>query len=137
MAKILIVDDSKFMRKMLSDILSEEGHEIVGEAENAKEATCLFKKLKPDLVTLDIIMPEVEGANAISALGAMVRESPHAKVLMVSALGQEEVVKECIQQGASDFIVKPFQPSNVAEVVRSVLKSKRIADPRKESIIGR
>jgi two-component system chemotaxis response regulator CheY len=122
MANILIVDDSKFMRKMLSDILTKEGHKIVGEAENAKEAEYLFKKLKPDLVTLDIIMPEVEGKDAISALGAMIEENPHAKVLMVSAMGQEEVVKECIRDGAKDFIVKPFQPGNVADVVRAVLK---------------
>jgi two-component system chemotaxis response regulator CheY len=122
MANILIVDDSKFMRKMLSDILTDAGHEVVGEAENAKEAIELFKRLKPDLVTLDIIMPEVEGVNAISALKDMINVDPQAKVVMVSAMGQEEVVEECMQAGAKDFIVKPFQPSNVAEVVRKVLK---------------
>jgi two-component system chemotaxis response regulator CheY len=121
MANILIVDDSKFMRKMLSDILTENGHHIVGEAENAKEATELYKILKPDLVTLDIIMPEVEGVDAISALKDMINIDPQAKVVMVSAMGQEQVVEECMQAGAKDFIVKPFQPSNVAEVVRKVL----------------
>ncbi len=121
MANIMIVDDSKFTRKMLSDILTEKGHQIIGEAENAKEAVELYQRLKPDLVTLDIIMPEVEGTDAISALKAMVRVNPKAKVVMVSAMGQQEVIEECIQAGAKDFIVKPLQPSNVAGVVESVL----------------
>ena len=123
MANIMIVDDSKFTRKMLSDILTEKGHQIVGEAENAKEAIELYERLKPDLVTLDIIMPEVEGTDAISALKAMKRVNPKARVVMVSAMGQQEVVEECIQAGAKDFIVKPIQPSNVAGVVESVLNN--------------
>jgi len=122
MANILIVDDSKFMRKMLSDILTEDGHQVVGEAENAREATELYKILKPDLVTLDIIMPEVEGIDAIAALKNMIHVDPQAKVVMVSAMGQQQVVEECIQAGAKNFIVKPFQPSNVASVVKDVLK---------------
>ncbi len=122
MANIMIVDDSKFTRKMLSDIMAEEGHEIVGEAENAEEAVELYERLKPDLVTMDIIMPEIEGTDAISALKDMVRTDPKAKVVMVSAMGQQDVVEECIQAGARDFIVKPFQPSNIAGVVESVLK---------------
>lgn len=121
MANIMIVDDSKFTRKMLSDILTEKGHQIVGEAENAVEAVELYERLKPDLVTLDIIMPEVEGTDAISALGAMKRLNPKARIVMVSAMGQQEVVEECIQAGAKDFIVKPLQSSNVAGVVESVL----------------
>ena len=121
MANIMIVDDSKFTRKMLSDILTEKGHQIVGEAENAEEAVELYERLKPDLVTLDIIMPEVEGTDAISALKAMKRVNPKAKVIIVSAMGQQEVVEECIQAGAKDFIVKPIQSSNVAGVVESVL----------------
>lgn len=122
MADILIVDDSKYMRKMLSDILAEEGHEIVGEAENAKEAIELYKRLKPDLVTLDIIMPEVEEVDAISALRAMVNATPRAKVVVVSAMGQEAVVEEYMQAGARDFIVKPFRSSDVVEVVKGILK---------------
>jgi two-component system chemotaxis response regulator CheY len=122
MANILVVDDSKFMRRMLSDILTQEGHQIVGEAENAVEATSLYRKLRPDLVTLDIIMPEVEGTNAISALKSMLEADPKAKVVMVSAMGQEEVVQECIQMGAKDFIVKPFRPPKVAEAVKAILK---------------
>jgi two-component system chemotaxis response regulator CheY len=122
MANILIVDDSKFMRKMLSDILSGEGHRILAEAENGKEAIELYKNLKPDLVTLDIIMPEVEGVDAISALNAMTKASPRGRVVMVSAMGQEKVVEECIQSGASDFIIKPFHPSDVAGTVKAVLQ---------------
>ncbi len=123
MAKILIADDSKFMRKMLSDILTAEGHQITGESENARETIELYKKLKPDLVTLDIIMPLVEGIEALSALKAMIEENPQAKVVMVSALGQEDVVEECIRAGAKAFIVKPFKSTNVAEVVNDVLKT--------------
>jgi two-component system chemotaxis response regulator CheY len=121
MANILIVDDSNFMRKMLSDILSEEGHQIVGEAENAKEALELYSRLNPDLVTLDIIMPEVEGVDAISALKEIIHVDPKAKVVMISAMGQEQVVEECIHAGARDFIVKPFQPSDVAQVVNEAI----------------
>ncbi len=123
MANIMIVDDSKFMRKMLSDILTEEGHQIVGEAENAEEATELYKRLKPDLVTLDIIMPGLKEDDTTSALKSMTSVNPKAKVVIVSAMGQQEVVEECMQAGAKDFIVKPFQPANVAEVVKSALKS--------------
>ena len=121
MSNIMIVDDSKFTRKMLSDILTEKGHQIVGEAENAEEAVELYERLKPDLVTLDIIMPEVEGTDAIFALKTMKRLNPKARVVMVSAMGQQEVVDECIQAGAKDFLVKPIVPSNVAGVVESVL----------------
>ena len=121
MANILIVDDSKFMRKMLSDILTGEGHEIVGEAENAKEATELYSRLKPDLVTLDIVMPEVEGEDAFSALKAMIEQNSKASVVIVSAMGQDQVMKECIEAGAKYFIAKPFQSDNVAQVVRSAL----------------
>jgi two-component system chemotaxis response regulator CheY len=123
MARIMIVDDSRFMRKMLSDILTGEGHEIVGEAENAKEATELYSRLNPDLVTLDIVMPEVEGENAFSALKTIVEEDAKARVVVVSALGQDQVIKECIDAGAKSFIAKPFQSDNVAKVVRTVLNS--------------
>ena len=123
MAKIMIADDSKFMRKMLSDIFTAEGHQIIGESENARETIELYKKLRPDLVTLDIIMPLVEGIEALSALKAMIEENPQAKVVMVSALGQENVVEECIRAGAKAFIIKPFRSFNVAEVVNDVLKA--------------
>lgn len=121
MANILIVDDSKFMRKILSTILSEEGHTIVGEAENGKEATELYKRLRPDLVTLDIIMPEVEGTDALSALKEIVKENPDARVMVVSAMGQETVVEEFLRAGASDFIVKPFQTAKIKDVVNDIM----------------
>jgi two-component system chemotaxis response regulator CheY len=121
MAKIMIVDDSKFMRKMLADILTEEGHQIVGEAENGREATELYDMLKPDLVTLDIIMPEVEEVDALSVLREIIGKNPEAMVIMVRAMGQEEVVAECMDAGAKDFVVKPFRPSDVAGVVKKVL----------------
>ena len=123
MANILIVDDSKFMRKILSSILSEEGHTIVGEAENGREATELYKRLKPDLVTLDIIMPDVEGTNALSALKEIVKEDPEAMVMVVSAMGQETVVEEYIQAGAKDFIVKPFQTTKIRDVIKGLITS--------------
>lgn len=122
MAKIMIVDDSKFSRKMLGDILVEEGHQIVGEAENAEEAIELYRRLEPDLVTLDIIMPGVGQKSATPVLEAIIAADSQAKVVMVSAMGQQEVVEECIQAGAMDFIVKPLQPSNVVGVVEDVLK---------------
>ena len=123
MATILIVDDSKFMRKMLSDLLTEDGHEVVGEAENALEGVELYQRLKPDLVTLDVIMPELEETDAISALKAMMGTDPEAKVVMVSAMGQEEVMEGFIQAGAKHFITKPFKPQKVAETVEAVLNA--------------
>ncbi len=123
MAAILIVDDSKFMRKMLSDILGKNGHEIVGEAENAKEAVEFCEKLNPDVVTLDMVMDEVDGVDAISGLKAMLKMNPKIKVVMISSMSQEDMIKEFIQAGASDFIVKPFQPPKVVEVIESALKS--------------
>jgi len=121
-AKILIVDDAIFMRKMLSDILVKDGHEIAGEAENPKEAINLYKKIKPDVVTMDIIMPEIDGIDANKAIKEIISFDPNARILMVSAMGQQETVVEAIQAGAKDFIVKPFQPSNVTSAVKRLLK---------------
>ena len=122
MACILVVDDSKFMRTLLCALLEEAGHQVVGEAENAKEAIELYKMLKPDLVTLDVIMPEVEGTNAAAAIEAMKQEDPEANVVMISAMGQESLMKEYLQAGAKDFIVKPFNLPDVAKVVNTVLR---------------
>ncbi len=120
MAAILVVDDSKFMRRMLSDILTEEGHDVVGEAENAREALDFCDRLKPDVVTMDIVMPETDGTDATSALKTMSETIPPTKVVMVSAMGQEKVMEECRQLGARDFITKPFQPEQIKEVVERV-----------------
>ncbi len=121
MAKVLLVDDALFMRKMLSDILKKEGFEVVGEADNGKDAVEKYKELKPDLVTMDIVMPRMEEIDGIAAVREIVKIDSQAKIIMVSAMGQHALVVEAIQAGAKDFIVKPFQPSRVVEAIRRVL----------------
>ena len=118
MVEVLICDDAAFMRMMLKDILGKNGHEIVGEGTNGQEAVDQYKKLKPDLVTMDIVMPENTG---IEAVREIVAEDSNAKVVMVSALGQNAMVKEAIEAGAKDFIVKPFQADKVIQTVENVL----------------
>jgi two-component system chemotaxis response regulator CheY len=121
MAKVLVVDDALFMRKMLSDILKKEGIEICGEAENGKEAIDKYQQLKPDLVTMDIVMPKVEEIDGIAAVKEIMKNDPQAKIIMVSAMGQHSLVVEAIQAGAKDFVTKPFQPSRVVEALKRVL----------------
>ncbi len=121
MARVLIADDALFMRKMLSDILKKEGIEICGEAENGKDAVEKFGQLKPDLVTMDIVMPKIEEIDGIGAVKEIIKVDPQAKIIMVSAMGQHSLVVEAIQAGAKDFVTKPFQPSRVVEAVRRVL----------------
>ena len=121
MARVLVVDDALFMRKMLSDILKKEGFEVVGEADNGKDAIEKYKEIKPDLVTMDIVMPRMEEVDGIAAVREIVKADPQAKIIMVSAMGQHALVVEAIQAGAKDFIVKPFQPSRVVEAIRRVL----------------
>jgi len=122
MPRVLIVDDALFMRKVLSDILKREGMEIAGEAENGQAAIDKFKELKPDLVTLDVVMPKVgEIDGGISALKEIMKADPTAKVVMVSAMGQHALVVEAIQAGAKDFIVKPFQQARVSQALKKVL----------------
>jgi two-component system chemotaxis response regulator CheY len=118
MARVLVVDDAAFMRKMVSDALVKGGHEVVGEAGNGVEAIARFQELKPDLMTLDITMPEKDG---LAALAEIVAADPSAKVVMCSALGQESKVLEAIKLGAKDFVVKPFQPARVIEAVGKAL----------------
>ena len=118
MARILVVDDAVFMRKMVTDALSKGGHEIIGEGSNGVEAVEQFQALKPDLVTLDITMPEKDG---LSALADIMTLDPGAKVIMCSALGQESKVLESIKLGAQDFVVKPFQADRVLEAVAKAL----------------
>src|SRR4051794_2631118 len=107
MARILVVDDAVFMRKVVSDALAKGGHEVVGEASNGQEAVERFQELGPDVITLDITMPEKDGLTALKEIVAL---DPSARVVMCSALGQESKVLESIKAGAKDFIVKPFQP---------------------------
>ncbi len=121
MARVLIADDALFMRKMLSDILKKEGIEICGEAENGKDAVEKYQQLKPDLVTMDIVMPKIEEIDGIGAVREIMKTDPQAKIIMVSAMGQHSLVVEAIQAGAKDFVTKPFQPSRVVEAVKRVL----------------
>lgn len=118
MARILIVDDAKFMRMTLSNILSKAKHEVVGEGENGRDAIELYRKLNPDLVTLDITMPEMSGLEAIKEIK---KEFPQAKVIMCSAMGQQKMVVESIEAGAKDFIVKPFDEGRVLDAINRVL----------------
>ncbi|HEY8376679.1 MAG TPA: response regulator, partial [Nannocystis sp.] len=111
-------DDAIFMRSMIADILKQAGFEVVGEAETGAEAVARYRELKPDLVTMDIVMPDMGGIDAVRQIMA---EDPNAKVLMCSAMGQQALVVEAIQAGARDFVVKPFQPSRVLEAVQRVL----------------
>ncbi|MGE5308841.1 MAG: response regulator [Deltaproteobacteria bacterium] len=121
MSRVLVVDDALFMRRMLSDILKKEGIEICGEAENGKEAIEKYQQLKPDLVTMDIVMPKIEEIDGIGAVKEIIKADPQAKIIMVSAMGQHSLVVEAIQAGAKDFVTKPFQPSRVIEAVKRAL----------------
>jgi two-component system chemotaxis response regulator CheY len=116
--KIMVVDDTAFMRTILKDVLVLGGHEIIAEARNGEEAVQLFKQLKPDLVTMDITMPEMDG---ITALTEIMKFDPWAKVIMCSAMGQQALVVDAIQAGAKDFIVKPFLKERVLLAVDKVL----------------
>jgi two-component system, chemotaxis family, chemotaxis protein CheY len=113
-ARILVVDDAAFMRKMVGDALTKGGHEVVGEAGNGVEAVAQYQALKPEVTTLDITMPEKDG---LAALKEIIALDPGARIVMCSALGQESKVLESIKAGAKDFVVKPFQPDRVIEAV--------------------
>jgi two-component system chemotaxis response regulator CheY len=115
---VLVCDDAVFMRTMVSDILQQAGYEVVGEAGTGTQAVEKYKELKPDLVTMDIVMPDMGGIDAVREICKL---DPHAKILMCSAMGQQALVVQAIQAGAKDFVVKPFQPSRVLEAVRRVL----------------
>lgn len=116
--KILVVDDAAFMRMMIKDILTKNGYEIAGEAENGAKAIEKYKDLLPDLVIMDITMPEVDGIVAVKEIKKL---NLDAKIIMCSAMGQQAMVIESIQAGARDFIVKPFQAERVLEAVKKVI----------------
>ena len=119
MAKnILICDDAAFMRMMIKDILTKNGYNVAGEAENGAKAVEKYAELKPDLVLMDITMPEMDGIEALKKIKA---SDPSASVIMCSAMGQQAMVIESIQSGANDFIVKPFQADRVIEAVQKVV----------------
>ena len=119
MAKnVLICDDAAFMRMMIKNVLTKGGYNVVGEAENGAKAVEKYKELSPDLVLMDITMPEMDG---IQALKEIKKIDGGAKVIMCSAMGQQAMVVESIQAGAKDFIVKPFQEDRVLEAVKKVI----------------
>ena len=115
--RILITDDALFMRVTLKKILTENGFEVVGEAENGAKAVELYRELMPDAVTMDITMPEMDGLTALKEIRAF---DPKANVIMCTAMGQKNMVVEAIQNGAKDFIVKPFQPDRVLEAMNKI-----------------
>lgn len=116
--RVLVVDDASFMRMMVKDILTKNGYEVAGEAENGQKAIEKYNELSPDLVIMDITMPEVDGIEAVRRIRA---SDPEAKIVMCSAMGQQAMVIEAIQAGAKDFIVKPFQADRVLEAVKKVI----------------
>ena len=118
MARILVVDDSAFIRKLIRDILTSEGHSVVGEAENGIDAVALFHALRPDVTTLDIRMP---GKDGLAVLAEIMTVAPTARVVMCSAAGEASKVIQSIRLGAKDFIVKPLQPGRLVEAVETAL----------------
>ncbi|WP_282937882.1 response regulator [Paenibacillus sp. RC67] len=118
MAKVMVVDDAAFMRMVLKTMLTEEGHEIVAEAANGLEAVQAYSTIKPDLVTMDITMPELDGVGALKEIRKI---DPGANIIMCSAMGQKAMVVDAITAGAKDFVVKPFQKERVIESVNKVL----------------
>ncbi|GBF33213.1 chemotaxis regulator CheY [Desulfocucumis palustris] len=116
--KILIVDDAAFMRMMIKNIVIKNGYEVVGEAENGKQAVELYANGSPDVVTMDITMPEMDGIEGVKAIRAI---DPNAIIIMCSAMGQQSMVMDAIQAGAKDFIVKPFQQDRLLQALERVL----------------
>ena len=116
---VLVVDDAAFMRMMIRDILSKEGY-LIHEAVNGRDAVEKYEEIQPDLVTMDITMPEMSGLEALSAIRG---RDPLARILMVSAMGQQKMIVEALELGAMDFLVKPFQPTKVLETVKKCLQA--------------
>ena len=120
MGKILIVDDTLFMRTLLKNILFSGGHTIAGEAADGDDAIEKYRELKPDLVTMDVVMPKMNGIDALKGIKAL---DPNARVVMCTAVGQEQMVKLAIKSGARGYIVKPFQAPKVLDEVKNILES--------------
>lgn len=116
--RVLVVDDAAFMRMMIKDILQKGGYEVVGEAEDGKRAIEKFRELRPDLVTMDITMPDMDGITAVKEIRKV---DDNAVIIMCSAMGQQAMVIDAIQAGAKDFVVKPFQPERVLEAIKKVM----------------
>lgn len=118
-ARILVVDDAAFMRMMIRDILVKNGYEVAGEAANGNEAVTKYQELRPDVTTMDITMPEMDGITAVREIRKI---DPNARIIMCSAMGQQAMVLDAIQAGARDFIVKPFQEDRVIDAIKKVLR---------------
>jgi two-component system chemotaxis response regulator CheY len=116
--RILIVDDSKFVRKVLTNILETGEHTVCGEAVTGAEAVAKYSELKPDLVTMDVIIPDMSGVDAVKEIKKL---DPSAKIVVISAMGQQPVVAELLREGALDYIVKPFQPARVLESIDKLI----------------
>lgn len=129
MKTVLIVDDASFMRTAIKNILQRNGFEVVGEAENGLDSIRKYIELKPDVVTMDITMPEMTGIDAVKSIIGI---DPHAKIIMVSAMGQEGMVRESILSGAKSFIVKPFKEDQIIKVLTQVYPVKNKLSPVKE-----
>ena len=118
MTKLLVVDDSLFMRQMLKNVLPKDKFEVVGEANTGKEAISKYLELKPDLVTMDITMPDMDG---IAAVKEIIKLNSEAKVVMCSAMGQKPMIKEALEAGAVDFIIKPFDKVKAVKILESFI----------------
>jgi two-component system chemotaxis response regulator CheY len=119
MARVMIVDDSMFMRQVLRNILSKAGHEVVGEAESGEKCLAEAPKMKPDLVTLDLVMPGMGGMECLKGLR---KSHPNTRVVIVSAIGQQSEIAQAVALGASDYLVKPFDESAVTKTITAVMK---------------
>lgn len=119
MPTVLIVDDAMFMRVALGNMLKEWGFEIVGEAANGKEAIEKYRELQPDLVTMDLTMPVMSGLDAVKVI---IPEFPNAKIIMITALGQQRIIVDAIEHGAKDFITKPFTPEKLKSVIANIME---------------
>lgn len=119
LAKILVCDDSAFMRMMLKRVLVDGGHEVVGEAGDGMQAVQLFRQLKPDITTMDITMPKLNGVEAVKLI---YKEDPIARVVMVTAIGQQAIINEALEAGASDFLLKPFENAAVLSTIEKLIK---------------
>ncbi|WP_292380196.1 response regulator [Methanosarcina sp. UBA289] len=119
MARVMIVDDAEFMRMVIKDTLLKHGHEVVAEVGDGEEAIQTYLEIKPDIVLMDIIMPEMDGKEVLQKLLAV---DPEAKVVMCSSLGQQALITESIKIGAMGFIVKPFKPDGMLDVIRKILE---------------
>lgn len=118
MSTVLVVDDALFMRVTISNLFKEWGYDVVGEAGNGREAVELFEKLQPDIVTMDVTMPVMSGIDAVKAI---VPKFPDAKIIMITALGQQRLIREAIEHGAKDFVTKPFDPIQLKMVVNNLV----------------